>query len=86
MQAAPRAQVGLALGAWGAVQATAAGVAMAAGGVLRDVAGALWPGLAGRASGYLVVYGVEILLLLVTLLAMAPLLRPVAGRRPAGAA
>ena len=28
---------GLALGAWGAVQATAAGVAIALGGVLRDV-------------------------------------------------
>ncbi len=37
MQAAPKGKEGLALGAWGAVQATAAGVAVATGGVLRDV-------------------------------------------------
>jgi MFS transporter, BCD family, chlorophyll transporter len=37
MRSAPRAQVGLALGAWGAVQATAAGIAVALGGILRDV-------------------------------------------------
>jgi MFS transporter, BCD family, chlorophyll transporter len=37
MNRAPKDQVGLALGAWGAVQATAAGVAVAAGGILRDL-------------------------------------------------
>jgi BCD family chlorophyll transporter-like MFS transporter len=37
MRSAPRAQVGLALGAWGAVQATAAGIAVALGGVIRDL-------------------------------------------------
>ncbi|PWK62571.1 PucC family protein [Roseicyclus mahoneyensis] len=37
MRSAPRAQVGLALGAWGAVQATAAGIAVALGGILRDM-------------------------------------------------
>jgi len=36
MRSAPRAQVGLALGAWGAVQATAAGIAVALGGIIRD--------------------------------------------------
>lgn len=41
MRAAPRAQMGLALGAWGAVQATAAGIAVAMGGVIRDVIAAL---------------------------------------------
>ncbi|MDZ7651665.1 MAG: PucC family protein [Burkholderiaceae bacterium] len=33
--------VGLALGAWGAVQATAAGMAIAAGGALRDIVSGL---------------------------------------------
>jgi hypothetical protein len=37
MKLAPPSQVGLALGAWGAVQATAAGVAVATGGVMRDL-------------------------------------------------
>ena len=36
MQMAPPEQTGLAMGAWGAVQATAAGVGMACGGLLRD--------------------------------------------------
>ena len=31
-------QAGLALGAWGAVQASAAGIAVALGGIIRDVA------------------------------------------------
>jgi BCD family chlorophyll transporter-like MFS transporter len=76
MQFAPRHQVGLALGAWGAVQATAAGLAVGLGGVIRDVAGAiLAPGQAASATGYLVVYGLEVALLLATLATMAPLLR-----------
>ncbi|MGL5009448.1 MAG: PucC family protein, partial [Paracoccaceae bacterium] len=37
MRAAPREQIGLALGAWGAVQTTAAGAAIALGGVIRDL-------------------------------------------------
>ncbi len=41
MRSAPRAQVGLALGAWGAVQATAAGVSVALGGMIRDFVVAL---------------------------------------------
>ena len=41
MNRAPKEQTGLALGAWGAVQATAAGVAVALGGVLRDIVAAL---------------------------------------------
>ncbi|RYF39008.1 MAG: MFS transporter, partial [Comamonadaceae bacterium] len=51
-------QNGLALGAWGAVQATAAGLAIAAGGVLRDgvsalaAQGALGPALTSPAVGY----------------------------------
>ena len=64
----------------GAVQATAAGLAMALSGTLRDlvnavgVAHAPW-GLPGAANGYLAVYGLEILLLLVTIVATLPLIR-----------
>jgi BCD family chlorophyll transporter-like MFS transporter len=71
MQNAPRNETGLALGAWGSVQATAAGLAMALGGMLRQ-------GLSeplGVAAAYSGVYGLEILLLMATLVAMAPLAR-----------
>lgn len=59
MNSAPKDQAGLALGAWGSVQATVAGVAMIASGAIRDLvnlmAGAtdgLW-GLPGAANGYM---------------------------------
>jgi BCD family chlorophyll transporter-like MFS transporter len=76
MNMAPKSQAGLALGAWGAVQASAAGLAIAAGGIIRDVVAAhpLQTSF-GPATGYMVVYGLEILLLCATLLAMLPLLR-----------
>ncbi|MEM1174232.1 MAG: BCD family MFS transporter [Pseudomonadota bacterium] len=70
---------GLALGAWGAVQATATGVAIAAGGIMRDVIsefasnGSLGPVLAGPATGYTFVYHVEVLLLFATLVVIGPL-------------
>ncbi len=71
MRSAPRDGIGLALGAWGAVQATAAGIAMAAGGVFRDIATAVTE---SRAQAYALVYAVELALLLATLLALLPLL------------
>jgi BCD family chlorophyll transporter-like MFS transporter len=37
MRSAPRNQIGLALGTWGAVQATAAGIGVASAGVIRDL-------------------------------------------------
>ena len=80
MNLAPPQQAGLALGAWGAVQATAAGVAVALGGVIRDVLAGLGrsdlvPALKAPASAYTAVYALEIMLLLATVVAMAPLLR-----------
>ena len=81
MASAPAGQVGLTLGIWGAVQASAAGSAVAAGGLLRDgvglvaEAGRLGPTLANPATGYLAVYVVEIGLLFVTLVAVGPLVR-----------
>ena len=76
MQSAPAAQTGLALGAWGAVQASAAGLAVALGGVIRDVVHALFA-TADRdhAIGYHSVYTLEIILLCITLIALMPLLR-----------
>ena len=73
MVLAPKEQTGLALGAWGAVQATAAGLAMALGGVIRDAVAAL-PG-SGVGTGYHFAYGLEVAMLLITVLTMMPLLR-----------
>jgi BCD family chlorophyll transporter-like MFS transporter len=71
MQSAPPGQVGLALGAWGAVQATAAGLAMVLGGLLRE-----WLVLPlGLTGAYATVWGLEQLMLLGTLVAMLPLAR-----------
>ena len=70
---------GMALGVWGAVQATAAGAAIAAGGAINDIIsalaerGLLGEALAGPATGYSVVYHIEILLLFATLVAIGPL-------------
>jgi len=70
---------GLALGAWGAVQAGAAGVAIALGGALRDLtsamaaAGALGPGLRSPVVGYSIVYQLEIVLLFIALIVLGPL-------------
>ena len=78
---------GLALGAWGAVQATAAGVGIAFGGLVRDLvtsyaeAGALGPALTGPVAGYTFVYHIEIGLLFVALAALGPMVR----QQPSGA-
>lgn len=70
-------QSGLALGAWGAVQATAAGLGIALGGILRDIGG--W--FTGRAEAYAFVYSLEVVLLLATLVVIAPLVRLPASRQ-----
>lgn len=73
---------GLALGAWGAMQATAGGLAVALGGTLRDGFEALaahgWLGAAMSEPqvAYSIVYHVEIALLFGTLIAIGPLVRP----------
>ena len=81
MNHAPEKQRGLALGAWGAVQASAAGFAVAFGGIARDVVNGVSTrnvfgrGLSGPATGYSLVYSVEIVLLVITLVSMIPLIR-----------
>ncbi|WP_224814319.1 PucC family protein [Hasllibacter sp. MH4015] len=68
MRRAPRAQIGLALGAWGAVQATAAGIAIAAGGIIRDLILALPGGASLRpAAQYVPVFLLEALFLVAAL-------------------
>ncbi len=80
MRAAPRDQIGLSLGAWGAVQATAAGLAIAMGGIVRDTI--LAAGTAGTraATPYTAVFAIEVGLLVIALMVAVPLwLKPKAG-------
>ena len=70
--------LGIALGAWGAVQATAAGVAIAAGGIVADMVASV----SGALAGYTFVYHLEILLLFLTLAILGPLASH--SRRKAG--
>jgi BCD family chlorophyll transporter-like MFS transporter len=82
MNLAPKGQTGLALGAWGAVQASAAGLAIALGGIIRDTAAQLLPAT-GAAMAYDLVYAIELALLLVTIVAMVPLCRAKTVKRRA---
>ena len=72
---------GLALGAWGAAQSTAAGLAIAFSGVVNDlgssfaVRGMFSDALADPVTGYTIVYSIEIILLFATLIAIGPLVR-----------
>ena len=87
MDLAKEGQAGLALGAWGAVGASATGGGIALGGALRDLIGdmasrgALGPALTGPDMGYIAVYHIEIFLLFATLAAIGPLVRST-GKRP----
>ncbi len=93
MQLKDASQYGIALGAWGAVFATAEGLSFAVSGVLKDwlshlvSRGALGPGLTSAAVPYQAVYQLEIFTLFATLVALGPLVaRRVAGQEPADAA
>jgi BCD family chlorophyll transporter-like MFS transporter len=78
---------GVAIGAWGSVQATVAGAGIAFGGATRDVLsalavrGALGPGLTSPAVGYCFVYVLEIALLFGTLVVIGPLVSSDEKRR-----
>jgi MFS transporter, BCD family, chlorophyll transporter len=81
MELAEAAASGIALGAWGAVQATCGGLAVAFSGMTRDfisgfaMDGAFGSTLQSNATGYGFVYLVEVLLLFATLIALGPLVR-----------
>lgn len=81
MSISDEGRTGLSLGAWGAVQATCGGLAIAIGAFARDLissaatARELGATLAAPTTGYAFVYCFEILLLLATLVALGPLVR-----------
>ncbi len=86
MHAATEKTSGLALGLWGAVQASAIGAGVAIGGVVRDMF--RWFEFAGGGSelsnaafAYSFVYHLEILVLFSTLIAVGPLVRMSAKTR-----
>jgi BCD family chlorophyll transporter-like MFS transporter len=70
---APDSQRGLALGVWGAVQATAAGLGVAMGGVIRDSVAAIAP--SGMLLPYASVYALEAILLLAAIFIMMGIFR-----------
>ena len=74
MRSAPGDQVGLALGAWGAVQATSAGIGVALAGIVRDVVVGL-PSQAGSAPStpYNVVFTIEAVFLVFAIVVALPL-------------
>ncbi|MCR9108778.1 PucC family protein [Marivita sp. XM-24bin2] len=78
MRAAPKDKIGLALGAWGSVQATAAGVGMALAGWVRDVIAALPSDANGFAieTPYNIAFSMEMGFLVLAVI----LIFPLAGR------
>ena len=89
---APPDQIGLSLGAWGAVQATCAGIGVALAGIVRDILVAA-PSLAGLqpSTPYNVVFTIEMAFLVMAILIAIPLVirrgvsrtsRPVATAQP----
>jgi BCD family chlorophyll transporter-like MFS transporter len=76
IRTAPAERTGLALGAWGAVQATAAGIGVAVAGIVRDLIVG-WNGNAGidAQTPYTVVFMVEIIFLAIAALVILPLVR-----------
>jgi BCD family chlorophyll transporter-like MFS transporter len=75
MRSAPRDQIGLSLGAWGAVQTTAAGIAIACGGVIRDLALVTDVGGTAAAGQYTPVFALEAALLFLAVMAVLLLRR-----------
>lgn len=69
---APAERIGLSLGAWGAVQATCAGIGVALAGMVRDVLVANTTGLAAQ-TPYTVVFMIEILFLVLAIVVAIPL-------------
>jgi MFS transporter, BCD family, chlorophyll transporter len=73
MRSAPRDQIGLSLGAWGAVQATSAGLAIAVGGVMRDTIVATGAVGASATTSYTSVFVLEAGLLALAILLALPM-------------
>ncbi|QLF68493.1 BCD family MFS transporter [Peteryoungia desertarenae] len=79
MAVSSRSDCGIVVGAWSAVQATAIGIALLIGGLVKNnvndfaLTGALGEALVSSATGYIVVYHVEIGLLFLCLAVIGPL-------------
>lgn len=76
LRATDKDRVGLALGAWGAVQATSAGIGIALAGIVRDLIVGLGPKSGSNAeTPYNVVFSIEILCLILAFLVALPLIK-----------
>ncbi|MFK7939183.1 MAG: PucC family protein [Roseovarius sp.] len=81
MRAAPANRIGLALGAWGAAQACAAGIGVALAGVVRDVVVGLQGATGNDAhTPYNVVFSIEVIALLAAVAVIWPMIRRVPER------
>jgi BCD family chlorophyll transporter-like MFS transporter len=88
MQMENAGMTGMAIGAWGAVNTSASGIAISLGGLIRDVIsdlainGRLGEALTHPATGYQFVYHIEIYLMFATLVALGPLVLYQSKQRP----
>ncbi|WP_415402370.1 PucC family protein [Tateyamaria sp. SN3-11] len=76
IRSAPADRIGLALGAWGAVQATAAGIGVALAGITRDVILG-WQGQTGTTAQlpYAIVFMIEVAFLILAIAVLLPAIR-----------
>ncbi|WP_371227458.1 PucC family protein [Roseovarius sp. 2305UL8-3] len=75
IRAVPAGRTGMALGAWGAVQATAAGIGVALAGAVRDLV-VVWQGSGiGSQTPYTLVFMIEIIFLALAVALILPLVR-----------
>lgn len=76
MRAAPKERIGLALGAWGAAQATSAGIGVALAGIVRDiVVGLQGPTGSAVQTPYNTVFLIEVVSLLAAIVVIWPMVR-----------
>ena len=82
MRSAPKGQIGMALGTWGAVQATCAGLAVALAGIVRDLVVGFSgnTGIAAQAP-YTLVFMIEIVMLTLAVVVAVPLGLGIKGSR-----
>ncbi len=81
LRAAPENRVGLALGAWGAAQATAAGIGVALAGIVRDIiVGLQAPTGSVSHLPYTVVFSIEAVTLVIAIAVIWPMARAMTNR------
>ena len=75
IRTAPSERTGLSLGAWGAVQATSAGIGVALAGIVRDLVVGWQGGGIDSQMPYTIVFTIEMLFLVLAVVVIAPLMR-----------